>query len=177
MSNLPPNYLRIRVGVGNRLFANQIIYLSGSRHFWLYTLTKGLWSSDSTIMDIGVGCGRFAQYLRDYDFLGNRFTGAYIGIDIDQEMLDWCNQHFDSRFRFHLSTDKSASYHNTGSGIEAYRVPEPDSSIDLVFSTSLYTHLLEAEMINYTRETYRLLKPGGYFAAYCLCLKDYPPPH
>lgn len=174
--DLPPNYLRIRVGVGNRLFSNQILHLSGSRHFWLYTLANRLWSFDSTIMDIGVGCGRFAQYLRDYEFLGSRFTGAYIGIDIDQEMLDWCEKHFDaSRFRFHLSSDKSASYHNVGGGAGAYRIPEPDFSVDFVLSTSLYTHLLEPEMVNYTRETYRLLKPGGYFAAFCFCL-DYPPP-
>jgi ubiquinone/menaquinone biosynthesis C-methylase UbiE len=174
--NLPPNHLRIRVGVGNRLFSNQIVYLSESRHFWLYTLSNGLWAFDSTIMDIGVGCGRFAHYLRDYSFLGSRFTGSYIGIDIDQEMLDWCRKHFDrARFRFHFSTDKSVSYHNTGSSSQTYQIPEPDSSIDFIFSTSLYTHLLESEMINYTHETFRLLKPGGNFAAFCFCM-DYPPP-
>src|SRR5262245_12395014 len=35
------------------------------------------------------------------------------------------------------------------------------NSFDLVFSTSLFTHLLEAELENYLRKSYRLWRAGG----------------
>lgn len=173
---LPPNHMRIRVGVGNRIFFNHARHHVGARSFFSYALDRGLCSLDSVIVDIGCGCGRYAQVMNDYKFKAETFTGRYIGVDIDEEMLRWCEQHLDAeRFRFHLSSDKSASYFNEGSSSGPYVIPEPDESVDLVFSTSLYTHLLEEELINYTRESFRLLKPGAYMAANCFCL-DHPPP-
>ncbi len=171
---IPPNHLRIRVGVGNRLFSNQIEHLHGVRQFWIYALAHGYWNMGSTILDIGSGCGRYALLLRDYEEHGERFRGRYIGIDIDAEMIAWCRQHFDSRFTWHLSTDASTSYVG-GVGGTPYRIPEPDGSIDLVCSMSLYTHLLEHEVVNYTRESFRLVRPGGFVSAGCFSL-DHPSP-
>ncbi len=152
--SLPPNHLRIRVGVGNRILNNQIRYLTEAYCFWLNAALKGYLSERSTIVDIGVGIGRSADVLRDYNFCGNVFQGTYIGIDIDKEMIDWCRRSFDApQFRFHHSTDASVSYNQTGTG-HAYTIPEPDSTVDLVFSRSLYTHLLEPEAENYMRESY-----------------------
>jgi len=45
-----------------------------------------------------------------------------------------------------------------------------DDSVDFVFSTSLFTHLLENDLINYCREGYRVLKQGGSMAMYCFCI-------
>lgn len=44
-----------------------------------------------------------------------------------------------------------------------------------MFSTSLYTHILEEEIENYTQEAYRILKPGAYMAMYIFSM-DSPPP-
>jgi predicted SAM-dependent methyltransferase len=53
------------------------------------------------------------------------------------------------------------SYHHTAASQSVYHIPLADSSFDLVFSNSLLTHLLEAELENYLRESYRLLRAGG----------------
>ncbi|QNI33130.1 class I SAM-dependent methyltransferase [Alloacidobacterium dinghuense] len=172
---LPPNHLRIRIGVGNRFFSNQVNYLRVAESFWLYCLSNNLIEMDSVIVDIGCGCGRFAHHLRDYGFKGSTFKGNYIGIDIDQEMLDWCSAHFPkSNFRFAHSTHASVSYNQSGSSGK-YVLPLESESADFVFSTSLFTHLLEPELMNYCEESFRVLRPGGKMLMYFFCL-DYPPP-
>lgn len=160
---LPPNHLRIRIGVGNRILNNQVHYLTQARDFWMFAFSERLANSQSTVVDIGSGCGRWAHWLRDYNFRGRTFTGRYIGIDIDAEAIAWCERHFDAeRFRFHHSTDASVSYNQAGEASSShYTVPEADGSADLIVSNSLLTHVLEAELENYIKESYRLLKSGG----------------
>lgn len=158
---LPPNHLRIRVGVGNRLINNQSQFLLQARHFWLFVFSEGIVDMNADILDIGVGCGRWAQWLRDYNFRGRRFTGRYVGIDIDEEAIDWCRDNYDHRFLFLVSNDASASYNRSAAENDAYHIPLVEDSFDLVFSTSLFSHLLEAELENYVRESFRLLRRGG----------------
>jgi ubiquinone/menaquinone biosynthesis C-methylase UbiE len=173
--NLPPNYMRIRIGAGNRLFANQIVYLTAAQNFWYYMFAHEMINNKSTIVDIGSGCGRYAHHIRDYIFKGEMFTGKYHGIDIDNEMLEWCRKNFDDRFQFTHSSHTSKTYENTNPGDKFFRLPLNDDSADLVFSTSLYTHLLENEIENYTRESFRVLKDGAYMAMYVFSM-DSPPP-
>lgn len=172
---LPPNHLRIRVGVGNRIFFNQSFFVWAALPWWLYALNAGWCRLDATIVDIGCGCGRWAMHLRNFELKSHRFTGHYYGIDIDDEMLEWCRRHFDAgRFTFFQSTDRSTSYNRDAGGDDCYRVPLDDGVADFVFSTSLFTHLLEEQLANYLLETYRLLKPGGWMAHTVFCL-DHPP--
>lgn len=172
---LPPNHLRIRIGVGNRFFSNQTYYLGAAESFWLYYMGTGAVALDSTIVDIGCGCGRFAHHLRDFNYQGTHFTGKYIGVDIDHEMLDWCRVHFDApRFEFLHSTHASKSYKQSSSE-SVYTLPIADQTVDFVFSRSLFTHLLEPELRNYMVESFRILKPGAHMVMSIFCL-DYPPP-
>jgi SAM-dependent methyltransferase len=173
---LPPNHLRIRIGVGNRILNNQVHYLTHARDFWMFVFTEGLANANSTVVDIGSGCGRWAHWLRDYNFRGHTFTGRYIGIDIDAEAIAWCEKHFDAeRFRFHHSSDTSVSYNQAGEAASShYAVPEADGTADLVVSNSLLTHVLETELENYIKESYRLLKSGGAIMHSHFNL-DYPP--
>jgi predicted SAM-dependent methyltransferase len=91
-------------------------------------------------------------------------------------MLDWCRRNFDSeRFEFHRSSDLSKVYNVTGNDSAAYSLPIADGSIDFVFSTSLFTHLLEPELANYCKESFRVLKPGGAMAMYCFSMDHLPP--
>jgi len=171
---MPPNHLRIRIGVGNRILNNQTHFLVHARDFWMFVFTEGLANAKSSILDIGSGCGRWAHWLRDYNFRGRRFTGIYVGIDIDGEAIAWCEKHYDpERFRFHHSTHSSVSYNQRGEASQ-YRIPEPDGTMDLVVSNSLLTHVLEAELENYIRESYRVLRPGGAIMHSHFNL-DYPP--
>jgi SAM-dependent methyltransferase len=161
-SNIPPNHLRIRVGVGNRFLANHIFYLNEGRDFWVHAIHSGLCRLDSNVLDIGCGCGRFAQHLRDYKFKQEIFSGRYVGIDIDEECLNWCRQNFDSeRFSFHRSNHVSKAYNVAGKGEDSYVLPIANESIDFVFSTSLFTHLLEPEMVNYYLSYARSLERSG----------------
>jgi len=172
---LPPNHLRIRIGVGNRLFNNQADYLVHARDFWMFVFSEGLGTMQSNFLDVGVGCGRWAHWLRDYNFRGRRFSGTYVGVDIDPEAIAWCKTAFDAeRFRFHHSTDASVSYNQDGTSNTTYRVPEADGTFDLIFSNSLFTHLLEREVENYLKESFRLLRKGGS-AMHSHFNLDYPP--
>lgn len=173
--DLPPNHLRVRIGVGNRILNNQVHFLVHARDFWMFVFTEKLADGGSTIVDIGSGCGRWAHWLRDYNFRGRTFTGRYIGVDIDAEAIAWCEKHYDAeRFRFHHSSHASVSYNQAGEQTSHYTIPEPDHTVDLVVSNSLLTHVLETELENYIKESYRVLKPGGAIMHSHFNL-DYPP--
>jgi Methyltransferase domain len=93
---LPPNHLRIRVGVGNRILNNQTHFLVHARDFWMFVFSEGIANMRSDIIDIGVGCGRWAHWLRDYNFRGRQFAGTYVGVDIDEETIEWCRKNYDT---------------------------------------------------------------------------------
>lgn len=173
---LPPNHLRVRIGVGNQILFSDAQYLLGGQAFWIALLAKGWVSLNSNIVDIGVGCGRFAHVLRDFDFYGDRFNGHYTGIDIDPELVEWCAAHFDAeRFRFILSGHQSSSYKGSSAVSGGGTEDIADASQDLVFSRSLYTHLLPRELEFYTRESSRMLKPGGRMLMSYFSLTTPPP--
>jgi SAM-dependent methyltransferase len=166
LKNLPPNHLRVRIGVGSRLFFNQFFFLEMGTHFWLKWLSSGYVKANSEVVEIGCGCGRIAHPLRE-----DWFKGTYVGIDIDTELLDWCSSHFPSdKFSFMSSPHTSATY--SGHAVsENTSFAFPNSwRKDFVYSTSLYTHLLEPELINYTRESYKILRDGGTMCMSLFCL-------
>lgn len=175
-ARLPPNHLRIRVGVGNRFFANYLNFVVAPTVFWMHAFHAGLCRLNSTIVDIGCGCGRSALVLRDYKYKMERFAGSYIGIDVDKEMLEWCRTHFDrERFEFHHSPHVSRAYRAAGDKNEYYRLPLADNSVDFVFSVSLFSHLLEREVANYCRESWRVLKEGQHMLMYFFSMDRLPP--
>ncbi|MCG8509029.1 MAG: methyltransferase domain-containing protein, partial [Rhodospirillales bacterium] len=51
--------------------------------------------------------------------------------------------------------------YNPGGEQVVTTLPVDDASQDFVFSTSLFTHLLERELGDYLRESFRVLRPGG----------------
>jgi SAM-dependent methyltransferase len=167
--DLPPNDLRCRVGVGNRLFANHVLHIKQGYNFWLYAFSRGWCDFASDIVEIGVGCGRRAFHVRDFRLEAERFIGSYLAIDIDRELLEWCATHFDDRFEFVQSTHASRSYVNTAAAEGSFRIPRADSSIDFVFGTSVFSHLLEPEVHNYLEEGVRVLRPGRVMAMSCFC--------
>ena len=171
--SLPPNHLRVRVGVGNRIFFNHANFVNASRNFWYNAFAAGIVKFDANIVDIGCGCGRFAHHLRDYTFGidDERYTGMYTGIDIDDELLEWDRKNFPAEnFKFLKSSNRSTVYSSDGDGAERYRMPIDDESQDFVFSASLFTHLLEDDLLNYIEEAYRVLRPGGTMQMTVFCI-------
>lgn len=172
---LPPNRMRVRVGVSNRIFANQVMYLLRGYPLWMYALSQGYVRFDSSIVEIGCGIGRRTHVMRDFRFHNMRFTGKYLGIDIDPKMVEWCRANFDERFEFALSSHASEAYLNTDARKDSYySIPRDNDSVDFVFSTSLLTHLLEPEVRNYFTESVRILKPGSVMMMSCFAI-DFKP--
>src|SRR3954453_2758504 len=109
--SLPPNRMRVRVGVGNRVLANQANYLETGAHMWMRLFGLGLARPDSDVLDVGSGCGRMARPLRSEMV----FTGTYVGVDVDREMVAWCQQHLaDERFSFVRADAYNRLYNPTG---------------------------------------------------------------
>src|SRR5216684_5935006 len=157
LRELPPNHLRIRIGAGNRIFNGHVNFIEVSSRCWLTFLSRNYCNSSSDVVELGCGCGRVARALKD-----PWFEGTYVGVDIDSEMLEYCRHNFPAgRFEFFLSPHKSTTYspHNLSVTSEAectLAIAAPDSK-DFVYSLSLYSHLLEKELIDYLKETYRIL--------------------
>jgi SAM-dependent methyltransferase len=193
--DLPPNHMRIRVGVGNRILFNAALFRTMPIAFWMDVLERGIVRLNSRIVDLGCGCGRYAITLRDMLCHDRRFSGHYMGVDVDAEMLNWCRAHFPpDRFTFHrvdtysrtynpnsAQTPAAASVGNNGAAVAAtpatpaenfpsLQLSLESSSQDFVFANSLFSHLLEEQFRDYLRESARVLGPEGclQFSVFCL---------
>jgi len=169
---VPPLRYIVRTGVANSIFFPHNYYLTSSYSLWLYYFAEGLAKLDSHVVDIGSGVGKGAVALRDFHYNGGvRFTGRYYGFDIDPRMVEWCSANFDERFQFTWLDVASTVYNPKGAQAKP-RLDVPDGTVDLVFSQSLFSHLLEADIEHYLAESYRMLKPGGAMMMTFFCLED-----
>lgn len=114
------------------------------------------------VLDVGCGIGRMAVPLTRYI---NR-SGRYDGFDIVQSGIDWCQQNLTARypnFQFVLSDIYNKTYNQTGK-IKAseYIFPYPDGVFDLVYLTSVFTHMFPEDVGHYLSEISRVLKPNGF---------------
>lgn len=114
---------------------------------------------DHHVLDMGCGLGRVARPLVDFFS-----TGTYTGVDVVKSSIDWCREHYDgiANFTF-LHAEIFSTFYNPTATVSArdYRFPFDDKSFDVIFSASLFTHLLIDEVDNYLKEMARVLKPGG----------------
>lgn len=172
LRGLPPNRLRIRVGVGNRILFNGAHFVRFPVNFWLEALAAGVVRPDSNIVDLGSGCGRFAAVWRDFMYHGRGFTGVYTGVDIDEEMLAWCRGHFPPERFAWINAGMASSVYNPGGAKGPVRLAIEDATQDFVLSNSLFTHLVEDDFAGYIREAARILKAGGAFQISVLVIED-----
>lgn len=91
--------------------------------------------------------------------------GSYDGLDIVAPSIEWCQKTYTPRFpncQFHFTDIYNKAYNPNGTcRASEYRFPFADSIFDLVFLTSVFTHMLPPDMENYLREITRVLKLGG----------------
>ncbi|MFN4259883.1 MAG: class I SAM-dependent methyltransferase [Gemmataceae bacterium] len=130
------------------------------RIFLEYLIRHGL-QPHHAVLDVGSGNGKNARALTKYL---NR-QGHYEGFDIVPKGVTWCQKHITPRFpnfRFQLADLYNKGYNPTGAYQAAdYRFPYADNSFDLVFLTSVFTHLLPLDVENYVAQIARVLKPGS----------------
>jgi glycosyltransferase involved in cell wall biosynthesis/ubiquinone/menaquinone biosynthesis C-methylase UbiE len=115
---------------------------------------------DERVLDMGCGIGQKARALAKY--LSS--TGSYEGIDIVASGIDWCRKQYARypNFNFKLADIYSAHYNPSGKyRAYEYKFPYSDQEFDLVFLSSVFTHMLPRDMENYFTEISRVLKPGG----------------
>jgi SAM-dependent methyltransferase len=116
---------------------------------------------DECILDVGCGVGRLAVPLTSY--LSPK--GRYQGFDIVKKGIQWCEREISSRFEnfsFQHLDVYNANYNRRGR-IRAQDLVFPfrDGTFDFVFLTSVFTHMLPADLKNYLGEISRVLKKDG----------------
>lgn len=101
-----------------------------------YGLADGM-----SVYDLGCGCGRTAQALHR-----SGWKGAYTGADVVPELLEELERQCPGyQTRIELSQ----------------KIAAPDTSLDMVYGWSVFTHLFPPETFLYIRDAHRALKPGG----------------
>lgn len=116
------------------------------------------------ILDLGCGHGRMAIPLTDA-------PDEYLGIDILEPMIDWCNKAFENytNINFKCFPVKNGMYQSSRS--QAHRVYAEhvdfgllEGSFLTVIALSLFTHLESTAAVeNYLRQIRNALAPGGTF--------------
>ena len=150
-----PSHLISLTGAGP-----ETLDIIGRAHLINYEKQMGL-PSDMFFVDIGCGIGRDAFALMD--LLDS--NGRYLGVDVTRDSIEWCKRNItknDERFQFHHFDAKNELYNPLGKGYTTdFRLPVKDESVDRIGLASVFTHLLEDEVIHYLKEFRRVLAPGG----------------
>jgi SAM-dependent methyltransferase len=111
-------------------------------------------------LDVGCGIGRMAIPLAVY-----LEKGKYHGFDISKEKVAYCRRTVGQKrrdFAFHHA-DVFSKYYNPRGRMRAseFRFPWADESFDFVLLTSVFTHMLPADMEHYLSEIARVLSRGA----------------
>jgi SAM-dependent methyltransferase len=117
------------------------------------------------VLDIGCGIGRMARPLTG--FL-DPARGSYDGFDVNRAGIEWCRARYAAypHFRFRAVDLFNTRYRpDAGASARDFRFPYADGAFDLVFATSVFTHLLREDADRYLAESARVLAPGGRLLA------------
>jgi SAM-dependent methyltransferase len=103
--------------------------------------------------------------------------GRYEGLDILPKQIEYAQQHIHSKFahfNFTPAGDLYNSMYNPQGRVDPadYRFPYDDSSFDIIYAASLFTHLVPPVTANYLRQSLRVLREGGR-CLYSFFLLDY----
>ena len=89
--------------------------------------------------------------------------GRYEGLDILPEQIEYAQQHIHPKFahfNFTLAGDLYNSVYNPRGRVDPadYRFPYDDSSFDIIYAASLFTHLVPPVTANYLQQSRRILR-------------------
>jgi len=102
------------------------------------------------IVDWGVGCGRVVRHLLEQTLAKQASSPAVIGVDIDDMNVKWCQENL---------ANQSPSAQFKVLSLDGFDLP--NSSVDLLYGISIFTHLSEYNQHKWLSEIRRILKPGA----------------
>lgn len=100
----------------------------------------------STIMELGCGSCRLLRHLRCVDGI------RLIGTDVEADKIEWCQKNIKGVEFYHHEYDPPIAQ------------IEPNS-VDLVYASSVFTHIPLATQDAWLGEMNRIIKPGGFLLA------------
>lgn len=116
---------------------------------------------DGAVLELGCSHGRTMLGLLDY----LRPPGRYEGLDILPAQIEFAQQAIHGAYphcNFTLADVRNDIYNLHGHHNAAtYTFPYADTSFDVAYAASLFSHLVPDATRNYLREARRVLKPGG----------------
>lgn len=113
---------------------------------------------DGLLFDLGCGWGRAA-----YGLLANEYRGRYVGFDLLPKQIGWLNENFTNihpSYRFELvDIPKGFSHENDGKKVvDCSAIVE--APVETAIALSVFTHVYEETVLDYTRQVFNLLSPG-----------------
>lgn len=157
-ADVPPYSMRRLIGSPPLDFsANE--FREEGRRFKRHLEEAGALRSGMTVGEIGCGCGRMAVPILDsYDV-------TYYGFDIVPSLITWLTEHVSRVHReakFHFLDIWNSRYNPSGSlSPDEAIFPFPEAGCDLLYASSVFTHILTKTTERYFSEVRRTLKPGG----------------
>lgn len=144
-----------------KIFIGPGDYVKLGEKFLRYFIEIGGLKPDHAVLDIGCGIGRMALPLTTY----LNQNGSYDGFDIVKSGIDWCNKNIAGKypnFRFQYTGMYNQLY-NTSDKVDAsnFIFPYENNKFDFIFLTSVFTHMMPAEVEHYMKEIGRVMKPGA----------------
>ena len=98
------------------------------------------------VLDFGCGSGRVLRH-----FVDEAHTAEFHGCDIHEESIRWLQEHLSPPLHGHLTGPNPP-------------LPFPDGHFDVIWTTSVFTHLVETWSA-WLLEMHRVLKPDGILIA------------
>ena len=124
------------------------------------------------VLDIGCGVGRLAYVLAYY----LNPTARYEGFDIINDLIQWTQANITPQFpNFQFQkVNIHNKWYNPDGDVEAkdFIFPYPEASFDVIFLTSVFTHVRGYEISHYFDEIKRVLKPGGRCLFTCFLVNN-----
>lgn len=143
-----------------------------SSEFLSLMVEQGGLKKTDHLLDVGCGLGRMAYALAYYLEPHARYEGFDIMPSLIARAKKFISPYFPN-FQFKHVNVWNSFYNPQGTEkSSSFRFPYDDQSFHFVLLTSVFSHMLTADIQHYLSEIYRVLKPGGRSLFSCFLLTE-----